>query len=155
MVKEAGQVVYGDGRTVSFPGDGTAAPGDLVALDGDGKATQAGDGDNPVGVLSDEAPDHADGDNVPVHTGDIVVANVATGTSAGEGLDVSATAGEATPAIIETASALATAMARRRPGRRVVVRLMSCSDVLSSPGSRGQPTHVSVFSVHRRCCADD
>lgn len=94
MVKKPGQTIY-DGRTVSFTGDGTAEPGDFVALDGDGKVTQAGDGDNPIGILSDQNDaTHDDGDRVTVDVTGVVIGNVATGTAAGEGLDSSATAGE-------------------------------------------------------------
>lgn len=95
MVKTAGQTVY-DGRTVSYPGDGSAAPGDFVTFDAEGKITQTGDTDNAVGILSDQAGEaHDDGDNVPVHVTGVVIGNVATGTSAGDPLGASATAGEA------------------------------------------------------------
>lgn len=75
-----------DGRTVSFPSDGTAGPGDAVSLDANGQVTPT-DADNSIGVLSDQAPAaHDAGDNVPVHVTGVVVANVAAGAVAGDSL---------------------------------------------------------------------
>lgn len=85
MVKAPGQMVY-DGRTVSFPGDGTATPGDLVSIDANGQVTLS-DADNSIGILSDQAGEtHDAGDDVPVHVTGVVIANVADGTVAGDGL---------------------------------------------------------------------
>ncbi|ELY91468.1 capsid cement protein [Natrialba taiwanensis] len=86
MAKPAGHAVY-DGRTVSFPTDGSVASGEIVALDGSGQASSmAGDGSsNAIGIVSDKAnPDAEAGDNIPVHVTGVVIGEVPSGTAAGE-----------------------------------------------------------------------
>lgn len=85
MAKPAGHAVN-DGRTVTFPSDGTVVSGDPVSLDVDGvtpydSATAAA----AAGVVSDVVKDdHDAGDNIEVHVTGVVIANVAAGVARGD-----------------------------------------------------------------------
>lgn len=86
---------YGDADSVTLTSDGTGAAGDFVTFDANGDLTPtSATSDDIVGVLAEDSPDAA-GDSVRVHLQGAVVANVATGVSAGEWLSASGTAGQA------------------------------------------------------------
>lgn len=96
MAKVPGQSVHG-GMAVTLAGDGSPARGDAVAI-ASGQVTQAFDDGttvNPaVGVMSDTndpAADNDAGDNVSVELAGVVIANVASGITAGEQLGASGT----------------------------------------------------------------
>lgn len=96
MAKEPGQMIY-DGLGVTLEGDGSPARGDAVAITG-GQVTQALDDGTTVnpalGVMTDRndpASENAAGDNVSVQLGGVVIANVASGVTAGAQLGASGT----------------------------------------------------------------
>lgn len=102
MSLEPGQDVVGDGEIVTYEAGETVSPGDAVGIDG-GQLRAANSGDtspNPIGIVAhgggaDGGTDYASGDEVPVYVrGTAVVANVATGISAGSELGASATDGQ-------------------------------------------------------------
>ena len=79
---DPGDEAYRHGDTIEMPSDGTGEAGDVVVLSG-GQVSNAdaADGDKPFGVLSEDAP--AAGEDVTVHTGGVVYANVAAGATDG------------------------------------------------------------------------
>lgn len=85
MAKPPGFGIYSP-VTVSFPTAGNVVPGDLVSLDANGQVV-ATDAANSIGVVSDTAEGIGTaGENIDIHIGGVVVANVESGTTAGAGL---------------------------------------------------------------------
>ena len=95
MPKELGDSVVGEPDTQTITGDGSASAGDAVAINtGDGDTDQASTTaavSNFFGIA--KADFGSDGDEEAVHTAGTVVANVDSGVQAGEGLNVTSTAG--------------------------------------------------------------
>ena len=93
---ELGDDAFGDATTVTYEAGGSLSAGDVVAINAGQLATADGTTDtNPIGVVASTVDGTvAAGDQVPVHIGGAVVANVAGGVSAGTELGTSATEGQ-------------------------------------------------------------
>ena len=90
---ELGDPAYGsDTKAVTYEADEDITAGDVVAI-ASGLAFQADDttNTNDFGIAGE---DGVDGDNITVYTEGPVVANVASGVSAGAALDLSGTDGQ-------------------------------------------------------------
>lgn len=102
MSLKPGEPVVSGTATATYEAGEAVSPGDVVGIDGGVlRAVNSGDtSPNLVGVVAhgggaDAGDDYASGEEVPVHVdGSAVVANVASGVSAGEELGPSATDGE-------------------------------------------------------------
>jgi hypothetical protein len=102
MSLNPGECAVSGKATVTYEAGESVSPGDVVGIDG-GALRPVNSGDtspNLVGVVghgggADAGDDYASGEEVPVHVdGSAVVANVASGVSAGDELGPSATDGE-------------------------------------------------------------
>lgn len=92
MPLDLGEAVFGSGRTVTYEAGEAISAGDLVAINGGQLATADGTTDtNPVGIAGE---DIASGENGAVFVAGVVVANVASGVTAGTELGTSATEGQ-------------------------------------------------------------
>jgi hypothetical protein len=102
MALKPGEPVVSGTATVTYETGEQVSPGDVVGIDGGLlRAVNSGDGSpNLVGVVAhgggaDAGDDYQSGEEVPVHVdGSAVVANVASGVSAGDELGPSATDGQ-------------------------------------------------------------
>jgi len=102
MSLKPGECVVSGKATVTYEAGETVSPGDVVGVDaGALRAVNSGDtSPNLVGVVghgggADAGEDYQSGEEVPVHVdGSAVLANVATGVSAGDELGPSATDGQ-------------------------------------------------------------
>jgi len=102
MALNPGEVFIGETCTLTYEAGEAISPGDVVGIDGGTlRRVNSGDGSpNPLGIAGDPAgaesgTDYESGDEVIVHiSGGTVLANVASGVSAGEELDASATDGQ-------------------------------------------------------------
>lgn len=102
MSLNAGQKVMGETETVTYEAGESMDPGDAVGIDsGTLRKANSGDGStNAIGVVADRAgsdsgTSYSSGDEVAVHVnGGAVLANVASGVTAGTELGPSATDGE-------------------------------------------------------------
>ena len=102
MALKPGEPVVSGKATATYEAGEAVSPGDVVGIDGGVlRAVNSGDtSPNLVGVVgygggADAGDDYASGEEVPVHVdGSAVVANVASGVSAGEELGPSATDGQ-------------------------------------------------------------
>jgi hypothetical protein len=102
MALKPGQVLVGGYCAVTYEAGETVSPGDVVGISGGQlRAVNSGDSSpNPIGVVgdgggADSGEDYNAGEEVPVVTSaESVLANVASGVSAGEELGPSATDGE-------------------------------------------------------------
>lgn len=97
MPLQAGGTKF-DSQVVPYESDGSSTPGDALTITG-GQVTQATDTDNVYGVHahgSEDANAPADGDQIPVVVAGFTPVNVADGTTAGQVLAGSTTAGELT-----------------------------------------------------------
>jgi len=102
MSLKPGECAVSGKATVTYEAGESVSPGDVVGIDGGVlRAVNSGDtSPNLVGVAghgggADAGDDYASGEEVPVHVdGSAVVANVASGVSAGDELGPSATDGE-------------------------------------------------------------
>lgn len=101
MAKQLGDIVKNGADTTGLATDGTPTAGDAVAIDqstdSPNKVTPANSGDTGAGeeFAGAAVEDHgADGDEETVVLSGVVIMNVATGVSAGNRLDVSATDGQ-------------------------------------------------------------
>jgi hypothetical protein len=90
---ELGDPAYGsDTKAVTYEAGEALTAGDVVAIaSGEAVAAEDTTNTNALGVAGEDA---TDGDNMTVYTEGPVVANVATGVSAGEALTVSGTDGQ-------------------------------------------------------------
>lgn len=100
MPRKPGQEIM-ECRRTTLVGDGSASPGDFVALTSDGQVTRSDGTDNPkvTGVLSDSKSNeggHEAGDVVSVIIGGICVATVTDGVVTGDGIGPSPTQGTGT-----------------------------------------------------------
>jgi hypothetical protein len=102
MSLNPGECAVSGKATVTYEAGESVSPGDVVGIDG-GALRPVNSGDtspNLVGVVghgggADAGDDYGTGEEVPVHVdGSAVVANVASGVSAGDELGPSATDGE-------------------------------------------------------------
>lgn len=98
MSKDLGDVVSAGADSQGHTTDGTPTAGDAVAIDqSNGKQTQANSGDTGAGeeFAGAATEDHgADGDEENLVLSGVVIMNVASGVSAGNRLDTSATDGQ-------------------------------------------------------------
>jgi hypothetical protein len=99
MAKELGDVVGASEETETITTDGTPTAGDAVAIDQstDKKTTQTNSGDTGAGeeFAGAAVEDHgSDGDEETIVLSGRVVMNVASGVTAGDRVDVSATDGQ-------------------------------------------------------------
>jgi hypothetical protein len=93
---ELGDAAYGsDPGVITYEADETISAGDAVTIDSTNQLLQAADsGDTNTRVVGIAAEDAEDGDEVGVYVDGRVVAQVASGVTAGEELAASATAGQ-------------------------------------------------------------
>jgi hypothetical protein len=93
---ELGDPAYGsDAGTITYEADESITAGDAVTIDSTNQLLQAANsGDTNADVVGIAADDAEDGDNVSVHVSGRIVANVASGVTAGEELDASTTDGQ-------------------------------------------------------------
>jgi hypothetical protein len=102
MALNPGECVASGKATVTYEAGESISPGDVVGINsGQLRAANSGDASpNIVGVAGhgggeDAGEDYGSGDEVPVHVdGSAVIANVASGVSAGDELGPSASDGE-------------------------------------------------------------
>lgn len=101
MAKELGDIVSAGADVTGLPSDGTPSAGDALAVDqstnSPNKLTQTNSGDTGAGeeFAGAAVEDHgSDGDHESLVLSGVVIMNVASGISAGNRLDVSATNGQ-------------------------------------------------------------
>jgi len=93
---ELGDAAYGsDPGQITYEADEAISAGDAVTIDSTNQLLQAANsGDTNTDVIGIAAEDATDGDNIAVYVEGRVVANVASGVTAGEELAASTTDGE-------------------------------------------------------------
>jgi len=93
---ELGDPAYGsDAGTITYEADEAIMAGDAVTIDSENQLLQAANsGDTNSRVVGIAADDATDGDEVAVHVEGRIVANVASGVTAGEELAASTTDGQ-------------------------------------------------------------
>ena len=93
---ELGDAAYGsDPGVITYEADESISAGDAVTIDSTNQLLQAANsGDTNTRVVGIAAEDATDGDEVAVYVSGRVVANVASGVTAGEELAASTTDGQ-------------------------------------------------------------
>jgi len=93
---ELGDAAYGsDPGVVTYEADESITAGDAVTIDSTNQLLQAANsGDTNTAIVGIAADDAEDGDNVGVYVDGRIVANVASGVTAGEELAASTTDGQ-------------------------------------------------------------
>jgi len=93
---ELGDAAYGsDPGVITYEADESITAGDAVTIDSTNQLLQAANsGDTNADVVGIAAVDGEDGDNISVYVSGRIVANVASGVTAGEELAASTTDGQ-------------------------------------------------------------
>jgi hypothetical protein len=92
---ELGDPAYGEASSVTYEADESITAGDAVTIDSTNQLLQKADsGDTNTRVVGIAAEDASDGDEIAVYVEGSIVANCASGVTAGEELAASTTAGQ-------------------------------------------------------------
>jgi len=92
---ELGDAAYGESKSMTYEADETITAGDAVTIDSTNQLLQAANSNDTNGfIVGIAAEDGEDGDNITVYTSGLIVANVASGVTAGEELAASTTDGQ-------------------------------------------------------------